>query len=158
MVNSLLELEPLPPPNPWPLRLAVAVVVLGIVAGAVYWQYRYYAEEKLVRQFMDALVAGDYQAAYRIWNPTDAYSYRAFLEDWGETASFGRIRSYEIVEVRPTRGVILQVPVEGEGRRRNLRVAGQSSGVVVSVRINGLEPPVRLWVETKPPRLAFPPY
>lgn len=158
MVASLLEPEPLPPPNPWPLRLGAAVVVLAIVAGALYWHYRYYREEKLVSQFMDALKAGDYPTAYRLWNPTEAYSYQAFLEDWGETTSMGRVRSYEIVEVRPTRGVILQVPVEGADRRRNLRVAGRSSGVVVSVRINGLEPPVRLWVETNPPRLAFPPY
>lgn len=158
MPNSLLEPEPLPPPNPWPLRIVIAVVVLAVVAGALYYQFRFYGEEKLVRQFMDALVAGDYQEAYRIWNPMPAYSYQAFLEDWGETTPFGRVRSYEIVGVRPTREVVLQVPAGGGEQPRNIRVGGDSSGVVVSVRINGIEKPVRLWVETNPPRLSFPPY
>jgi len=158
MPNSLLEPEPLPPPNPWPLRIGIAVVVLAVVAGVLYFQFRYYGEERLVRQFMDALVAGNYQEAYRVWNPTAAYSYQAFLEDWGETTSTGRVRSYEIVSIHPTSGVILQVPIGGGEPPRNLRVSGDSSGVVVSVRINGNEPPVRLWVETDPPRLSFPPY
>ena len=158
MPDSLLHPAPLPPPNPWPLRVGIAVVVLAVVAGVLYFQFRYYGEEKLVRQFMDALVAGDYQQAYRVWNPMPAYTYEAFLEDWGETTSFGRIRSYEIVSIRPTSGVILRVPTGGGEQPRNLRVSGDSSGVVVSVRINGNEPPVRLWVETNPPRLSFPPY
>jgi len=158
MPNSLLEPEPLPPPNPWPLRIVIAVVVLAVVAGVLYFQFRYYGEERLVRQFMDALVAGNYQEAYRVWNPTSAYSYQAFLEDWGETTSTGRVRSYEIVSIHATSGVILQVPIGGGEPPRNLRVRGDSSGVVVSVRINGNEPPVRLWVETDPPRLSFPPY
>jgi len=158
MADSLLNPEPLPPPNPWPVRITIAVVVLGLVGLVVYSRFRYYGEEKLVREFMDTLVAGHYQNAYQIWNPTEAYSYQAFLEDWGETTSFGRVRSYEIVQIKPTSGVILQVPIEGGERQRNLRVRGASSGVIISVRINGLEPPARLWVETNPPRLAFPPY
>lgn len=158
MADTLLESQLLPPPNPWPLRLGVGLLLALLVGGAIYWQFRYYPEEKLVRQFMDALVAGDYQTAYRVWNATEAYSYQAFLEDWGETTSFGRIRSYDITDVRPTSGAVLQVPKQGEQRGRNLRVTGRSSGVVVSVRINGIEPPVRLWVEMNPPRLAFPPY
>jgi len=158
MADSILEPEPLPPPNPWPLRIVIAVVVLAVVAGALYYQLRFYREEKLVRQFMDALVAGDYSEAYRIWNPMPAYSYQAFLEDWGETTPFGRVRTYEILEIRPNRGVVLQVPGGGGQAPRNIRVGGDSTGVVVSVRINGIEKPIRLWVETNPPRLSFPPY
>ncbi|MGH9804674.1 MAG: hypothetical protein ACRD4D_05840 [Candidatus Acidiferrales bacterium] len=158
MSGSLLEPEPLPPPNPWPLRIVMALVVLAVAAGALYYQFRFYREEKVVRLFMDALVAGDYQLAYRIWNPTPAYSFQAFLEDWGETTPFGRVRSYEILEVRPNRGVVLQVPSGGGQAPRNIRVGGDSTGVVARVRINGIEEPVRLWVEANPPRLSFPPY
>jgi hypothetical protein len=158
MVDSLLEPEALPPPNPWPPRILVAVVVLGVVVAALYYQFRFYREEKLVQRFMDTLVAGDYPEAYRVWNPTSAYSYQAFLEDWGETTTFGRVRTYEIVSLQPGRGVVLQVPAGGDQQPRNLRVSGASSGVVASIRINGIEKPVRLWVEANPPRLSFPPY
>jgi hypothetical protein len=158
MAVSLLEPEPLPPPNPWPKRVVVAAVVLAVVGAVLYFQFRYYAEEALVKSFMDALVAGDYPRAYQIWNPMPTYTYENFLEDWGETTSFGRIRSYEIVDVRAAGGMLLRVPVEGGEQRRTLHVGGKSSGVVVSVRLNGQEPPVRLWVETAPPRLSFPPF
>jgi hypothetical protein len=158
MSASLLEPEHLPPPNPWPKRIAVSVVVLALAGGLLYWRFRYYEEEKVVTSFMDALVAGDYQQAYQIWNPVPTYTFENFLEDWGETTSFGRIRSYEIVGVRSSSGMLLRVPVEGTDERRTLRVGGRSSGVVVSVRINGQEPPERLWVETDPPRLSFPPF
>lgn len=158
MAVSLLEPEQLPPPNPWPKRVAVGAVVLAVVAGVLYFQFRYYAEEALVESFMDALVAGDYQRAYQIWNPMPTYTYENFLEDWGETTSYGRLRSYEIVGVRAAGGMLLRVPVEGGEERRTLQVGGKSSGVVVSVRLNGQDPPVRLWVETNPPRLSFPPF
>ena len=158
MAESLFDAEPLPRPNPWPTRLLVGGAVLIVLAGVTWWQYRYHAEEVFVRQFMDALVAGDYPQAYKIWNPTSAYSYQAFLEDWGETTAMGRVKSYEIVEIKPMAGVLLQVPVEGGGRSRTLKVKGESSGVIVRVRVNGLEPPLRLWVEHNPPRLSFPPY
>jgi len=158
MAESLFDAEPLPPPNPWPTRLLVAGAVLIVLAGVTWWQYRFHAEKVFVRQFMDALVAGDYPTAYKIWNATPVYSYQAFLEDWGETTAMGRVKSYEILEVKPTAGVLLQVPVQGGGRSRTLQVKGKSSGVIVSVRVNGLEPPIRLWVERNPPRLSFPPY
>jgi hypothetical protein len=59
MTHSLLEPEPIPPPNPWPKRIILAAVVLALVAAVLYWQFRYYREERLVRSFMDSLQAGD---------------------------------------------------------------------------------------------------
>lgn len=134
---TLLDQQPPPPPNPWPKRLGLAAAVVVVVGGLLYWQFRFYGEVQQVRHFMDALAAGDYPQAYKIWNPTPTYTYQNFLEDWGETTSMGRVRSYEIAGVES---------------RRN------SSGVIVSVRINGREPPVRLWVEKKDKSLGFPPY
>lgn len=157
MATSILEPDSIPPPNPWPKRIAIAVVVLLVVGGVLYWQLRYYREERLVTSFMEALQAGDYRQAYQIWNPASSYSYQDFLEDWGDTTAFGRVRSYEVVAIGPATGVLIQVP--GEEGKRTLKVnTGQGSGLVALVRINGMEPPVRLWVETHPPRLSFPPY
>ena len=154
----LLDAPPLPPPRLWPKRLAVAGLLLAVVAGVLYWQFRYYPEKKQVTRFMEALVAGDYQTAYQLWKPTPSYRFPDFLEDWGETTAFGRIRSYEIVEVESSSALLLQVPVEGGQTRRTLELKGNSSGVVVSVRINGQNPPVRIWVEKKDKSLSFPPF
>lgn len=159
MAYSLLNAESVPPPNPWIKRIVVAVVVLAVVGGVLYWQLRYHAEKALVERFFTALVAGSYEEAYQIWNPVPTYRYEDFLEDWGESSAYGRIRTYEIVNVRPARGMLLRVPIEGGEEQRTLQVTGgKTSGVVVSVRVNGLEPPERLWVETDPPRLSFPPF
>lgn len=155
---SLLDPQPLPPPNPWPKRLALAAVLLAVVGGLLYWQFRYYPEKKQVERFMEALKAGDYRAAYRIWKPTPSYRFEDFLEDWGETTAIGRVRSYEIVGVESSRALLLQVPVEGGERRRTLQVEGGSSGVIVLVRINGVDPPERIWVERKDKSLSFPPF
>ena len=150
--------EPPPPRNPWPLRIAAGLAVVVLVGAFFYWQFRFHAERRQVERFLDALVAADYQGAYQIWGPTSDYSFRDFLEDWGETTPFGRVRTYEILEVRPNRGVVLQVPSGGGQPPRNIRVGGNSTGVVARVRINGIEEPVRLWVEVNPSRLSFPPY
>lgn len=155
MTHSLLEPEPIPPPNPWPKRIILAAVILAVLAAVLYWQFRYYREERLVRSFMDALQAGDYQAAYEIWNPNPAYTFDKFLRDWGETTSFGRVRSYEIVWMRDISR--LRVPISGE-IRRTIRVSGRSTGIIVAVKINGSEPEVQIWAETDPPRLSFPPF
>lgn len=152
MSLSLLDAQPPSPPNPWPKRLALVVGLLAVLGSLFYWQFRYYPEQKQVERFMDALVAGDYRAAYRIWKPTPSYRFPDFLEDWGETTSFGRVRSYEIVKISGGSAV---VSVEGG---RTLELNGGSSGVVVSVRINGREPPVRIWVEKKDKSLSFPPF
>lgn len=159
MANSLIDPEPLPPPNPWPKRIIVTVIVLAVAVPLLYRQFRYYREERLVARFMDALQAGDYQQAYDIWNPTSMYTFDKFLQDWGETTSFGRVRSYEIVEIGKASDMLLQFPGGEGGARRTIRVgAGNSSGVIAHVRVNGLDPPLRIWVETNPPRLSFPPF
>lgn len=149
---SLLEGRPPPEPNPWPKRLAVAAALAAVVGSLLFWQFRYYPQQKQVERFMQALEVGDYRTAYQLWKPAPSYRFQDFLEDWGETTSFGRIRSYEIVKVKPGPS---EVRVDGG---RTLVLNGESSGVVVTVRINGQEPPVRIWVERKDKSLSFPPF
>lgn len=124
------------PPNPWPLRIALAVGLAVAVGVVLYWQFRYYGEKRAVERFMEALSVGDYRLAYQIWKPTPAYSFQDFLQDWGETTSLGRVQSYEILAA--------ESPPD-------------SSGVIVTVRINGREPPERIWVEKDDKSLSFPP-
>ena len=150
---SLLEAEAPRAPSPWPLRVAAVVAILAVSGVVLYWQFRYYPEKKAVEHFMEALQAGDYQAAYRLWNPPTSYTYADFLEDWGETTPMGRVRSYEIVDVEPKQPVEVALP-----NKPTMRVAGDSSGIVVRVRVNGRLEPVRIWVEKKDKSLGFPPF
>lgn len=154
MSVSLLEPEPPRRLSPWPMRIAAAAAVLAVTGVILYSQFRYYGERKAVERFMEALQAGDYQTAYQLWKPTPTYTYKDFLEDWGETTPFGRVRSYEIVAVGPPERVEVAVP-----GRPTISVAdvGQS-GVIVKVRINGQLEPVRIWVEKKDKSLGFPPF
>jgi len=144
--------EPPPPPSPWPLRIVVGTVVLLLVGSLAFRQFRYYPEKKQVERFLDALVAGDYPGAYQTWGPTPDYTYHDFLQDWGETTPRGRLRSYEIVSVGPPSR---EVSVRGSG---TLRVGGDTSGVVVVVRLNGTTEEVKLWVESKDKTLSFSPF
>ena len=151
MSTSVL-FQPPPPRNPWPLRIAAVLGVVILVGAFLYWQFRFYPEQKQVERFLDALVAGDYQGAYQIWGPTPDYTFPDFLQDWGETTPRGRIRSYEIVSVQePTR----EVTVSGGP---TLKMGGNSSGVVVTARLNGTTDEVKIWVERKDLTLSFAPF
>ena len=151
MSTSVL-FEPPPPRNPWPLRIAAVLGVVLLVGAFLYWQFRFYPEQKQVERFLDALVAGDYQGAYQVWGPTSDYTFQDFLQDWGETTPRGRIRSYEIVSVgEPTR----EVTVSGGPV---LKMGGNASGVVVTVRLNGTTDEVKIWVERKDLTLSFAPF
>lgn len=151
MGDSSLFVPP-PPPNPWPLRIVIGMVVLLLAGALAFQQFRYYPERKQVVRFLDALVAADYPGAYQIWGPTTDYTYQDFLQDWGETTPRGRLRSYEIISVGPPPREVL---VRGSG---TLRVGGGASGVVVVVRLNGTTEEVKLWVESKDKTLSFAPF
>lgn len=154
---TLLDAEAPPPPSPWPVRVAAVAAILALSGAVLYWEFRFYPEKRQVERFMEALQAGDYRAAYQLWKPAATYAYADFLEDWGETTPSGRVRSYEIVSVEEGGAELLLVPGQG-GQRRTVRVGGSSSGVIVSVRINGQAEPIRLWVEKKDHSLSFPPF
>lgn len=153
----LLDAQTPPPPNPWQKRILAATALLAVVGGILYWQFRFYPEKRRVAEFMDALVAGHYEQAYRLWSPSSSYRFPDFLEDWGEISPWGRIHSYQILGIEPQRRTVLHVPREGGGRR-TLELSPDRSGVVVLVRINQRAEPARIWVEKKDKSLSFPPF
>ncbi|MFQ5927703.1 MAG: hypothetical protein ACE5MH_09755, partial [Terriglobia bacterium] len=118
----------------------------------------HYPTTRHVARFFDALVAEDYRQAYELWKPKPSFTYEQFLSIWGPNGDYGRIRSYEIIGVESSRAVLLRVPAESGDRQRTLALEGNPSGVVVNVRLNHLDPPVRLWVEKKDKSLSFPPF
>jgi len=67
------------------------IVVVAILAGILWYFLRDYSEVRQVHAFLDALDAGDYQAAYAMWGCTETepcvnYPFESFMEDWGPAA------------------------------------------------------------------------
>lgn len=119
------------------LALLLAVLVLG---GVLYFWFKNYPEEKVVKGFVAALERGDYAAAYASWgckveSPCPNYSYKDFLEDWGPNppSQVGKVGSYRL----------------GMSRERG-------SGVVVPVILND-HTEKKLWVEKSTRVLGFAP-
>lgn len=113
-----------------PLILAGAAVGLGIL---IYF-FANFREERAVQKCFEALHRGDLEAAYRIWGPTEHYTFKDFLQDWGEDGYYGKVRYFKIVE--------------SESR---------GSGVIVRVQINNLARPIAFWVEREDRSIGFAP-
>lgn len=125
------------------------LVLVLLLALGVWYLVRFYPEKKAVGRFLDALVAGETERAYKIWNPQASYSYQDFLDDWGPQGYYGPVKSYRIETAQSPR---------------------DASGVIVVVELSPFQPfpggndpasrrtrEVRLWVERKDKSLGFPP-
>ena len=84
-------------------------------------------------RFLTTLEQTHYQEAYRLWQPSPSYSFDDFMRGWGEQGDYGRIRAFEIIHSK-SKG---------------------SSTVIVTVRINGVDPPLDLLVDRKTKGLAY---
>jgi hypothetical protein len=80
-------------------RYAVTGVALIILMSFFVWYYylRFLGEEHAVTNFMNAVVAQQYQTAYQIWKPGPSYTFERFMADWGEKGYYGPIKSYQMV-------------------------------------------------------------
>ena len=79
-----------------------------LILGLFYKYYNIY-EEIRVSQFFRMIIAGDYQAAYKLWQPTASYKYSDFLEDWGDNGYYagGRITSFRLESSHSKGGIVL---------------------------------------------------
>ncbi len=133
--------------------MAATAVVLG--ALAIYWLifgYLHMPERKAASHFFDTLCAGNTELAYKLWQPSHAYEYKDFLDDWGPSGMYGPVKSYQIESVNaPTKG---------------------GSGVIVVAEVSPFAPfpdpndiaktrsnkEVRIWVESSDKSLSYPPF
>ena len=116
--------------------LWVLVVLFVVIGSILVYSFIDYPEERAVEHFMTALEQGNYAEAYKLWTPSPTYSYQDFLHDWGEQGEYGKIHKFEILDA-------------------------QSKGfetVLVTVRVNGVDPPVDLAVARQSKGLAFSPF
>jgi hypothetical protein len=75
------------------IMVASGIVIAAIVIAVLL---RFHTERATVRQFMNALIAGNYQAAYQTWKPPSTYTLDDFMQDWGTNGYYGPVRSYRI--------------------------------------------------------------
>ena len=135
MLMTLLDSKPAKPPSgirkyiPLPILILIFALI-GVFVGYRLWDY---PEERAVSRFLTTLEQGNYQEAYRVWQPSPSYSFDDFMRGWGERGDYGKIRSFEILRSK-SKG---------------------SSTVIVTVRINGVDPPLDLIVDRRTKGLAY---
>lgn len=132
---TLLDSKPATPPAgirkyiPLPILILI-LALMGVLVGYRLWDY---PEERAVSRFLIALEQGRYQDAYRLWQPSPSYSFDDFMRGWGEHGDYGRIRGFDLVRSK-SKG---------------------PSTVIVTVRINNVDPPLDLLVDRKTKGLAY---
>lgn len=133
----------------------VAIIVLIFLIVGLWYNFRFYAEERAVKHFFDALVAGDTASAYMLWHANPSYTMQDFLSDWGPNGYYGPVKSYRIAAASAPRG------------------AGSlfKTVVAVTIEISPYSPfpdrgdvqksrrtkTVTIWVQSKDKSLSFPP-
>jgi hypothetical protein len=132
-------------------RYAVSGIALAmLVAAGLWFVFRFTPEKRVVGHFMDALIVGDTQQAYKIWNSHSNFTYQDFLGYWGPEGYYGPIKSYQI---------------------RRARMPADASGVVIDVALSAYPTfpsqsdavkfaqtrQVQIWVERSDKSMSFPP-
>ena len=121
------------------IKLIVAwglgIVILGSI---LFFTFRNWRQERVVKQFFSLLKQQNYQDAYKLWGctqetPCKYYPPERFTEDWGPAG---------------------QYKDAGDAKIQNEDVCG--SGVIFAISIPKTEP-FGLWVETSTNVLGFAP-
>ena len=138
------------PPDKMRRYIITGAAFIALIAGGCWYLLRFHTEKQTIRHFMDTVIAGNMDEAYRIWKPSETYSLKDFLEDWGPDGYYGPIKSYHIEDIEHLK---------------------DASGVVAAIELSPYSPfpddhdaakqsktkEVRLWVELKDQSLGFPP-
>ncbi|MEO8597602.1 MAG: hypothetical protein ABI759_30060 [Candidatus Solibacter sp.] len=116
----------------------VALVVLAVAGGALYFHFHNYREEHQVLEFMNLLSGKNYKAAYALFGCTDQkpcryYPFDKFMEDWGPASGH-----------------------TGYQQARITRSRSCGSGVLLTVDY-GKDQQEKLWVERVDKSIGFPP-
>jgi hypothetical protein len=119
--------------------IVLSTLGILIVGSILYFSFRNWKQEQVVKQFFSLLKENKYQDAYKLWGctpeqPCKYYPMEKFSEDWGPTGLYKDIANAKI---------------EAED------VCG--SGVVFDVAIPKVDP-FGLWVESSTNVLSFAPW
>jgi hypothetical protein len=133
---TLIDAQPPKPPSLIRKYGPVLAAIIMAIACLLAYRLRDYPEERATTRFLAALEQGNYQEAYRLWQPSPSYTFDDFMHDWGEQGDYGRIRDFQLLESR-SKG---------------------PNTVVITVRINHIDPPLDLLVDRNTKGLAFSPF
>jgi hypothetical protein len=134
------------PPKPW-LKYILSTLAVVIVAGLLYWFLRDRGEVAEVQDFLDALKAKNYAAAYEHWGCTAAkpcrdYSMDRFLEDWGPKSVAAKPENIKLTDKRSCGTSVIQTLDLGGGEtvvliiNRKNRTMGFSPWKVCTPHLN----------------------
>lgn len=131
-------------------RIIFSVLGLIVVAGALYFAFRNYREEKQVTIFFDLLKQQNYKVAYEMWGCTEKtpcrdYAFERFQEDWGPKSKHANLGTIKIVKTKSCSSGIIQIVDFGGGEEVNLFVDRKD-------RVIGFAP----WPVCNPTRLGQP--
>ena len=84
-------------------------------------------------RFLTTLEQGKFQEAYRLWQPSPSYSFQDFLQGWGIQGDYGKIREFQILATK-SKG---------------------SSLVIVTIKVNNVDPPLDIVVDRKTKALSY---
>jgi len=129
---TLLDATPPKPPLHIGRYIVLGVLIFLLGTGS-YFAFRNYPEERAVSRFLSTLEQGKFQEGYHLWQPSPTYSYQDFLHGWGLQGDYGKIRGFEILGTK-SKG---------------------SSLVIVTVRINNVNPPLDLVVDRRTKGLSY---
>jgi hypothetical protein len=94
-------------------KVSVGLLITVLVLAGLYWfLFRFHSEDATVSAFMNRVVAGDFQDAYKMWHTGTSYDYTDFLQDWGTSGYYGPVHSFDIVDTHEpsdASGVIIVV-------------------------------------------------
>lgn len=117
------------------LKVPVSIALVLIFVGGLAYKFANFREERRVRQFVEEIEMGRYEAAYQTWDTTSHYTMKDFLEDWGTEGYY----------------------TKGMREARVIDSNGKGAWVVVYVGIDTLKYPVALQVNKETLRLSFSP-
>jgi hypothetical protein len=139
LIGSLIYGQHVSPKKarPWKDRLKVPLsigLVLFVIGGVAY-KFANFREERAVNRFLDAVGAGQYEAAYKGWDASGSYTMDDFLIDWGKEGYFTK------------------------GMKKSSVIDSNSSGlaVVVYAEIDSFREPIAFMVDKETLKLSFSP-
>jgi len=104
------------PPSKALRYLITTLVFIALIAGFTWHLLRFHNELQTVHRFLDYIVAGKMEDAYKMTKPTPSYTFKDFLDDWGPEGYYGPVKSYHIEHAEerkqgpePPSGVVVSI-------------------------------------------------
>jgi hypothetical protein len=83
-------------------RIVIWGLAALVVLSALYFTFRTWRQEQVVKQFLTLLRQKDYQGAYKLWDcpaPCRYYPPDKFIEDWGPSGTYADVASAHVENV-----------------------------------------------------------